>query len=247
MPSAFPETEFRAFGIAAGAFFPDLMSDENLYDPLEKRRHFEWSWQAVRYRYRICAECNDEFKSLLANASEAWRSGWGDEEMNYKLERCIYVFFMSGLSVLESFCFCLYFLGSAMRPTDFPHFNKPRKISLNSTSEAFSAAFPQEAITGELEALSQKPEFIAIDGLRNVLAHRVSGRRSIRAWGTVERDGTHTHTQEETWHVPGSAEKLVFDETMIERHLSDITTLLTTLASASRAFAENNQHTKVQP
>jgi hypothetical protein len=39
--------------------------------------------------YRICAECNDEFKALRANPGE-------DEELTYKLERCIYVFFMSG-------------------------------------------------------------------------------------------------------------------------------------------------------
>ena len=42
MPSTFPDTEFRAFGIAAGRFFPGLVSDEVLYDPLEKRRHFDW-------------------------------------------------------------------------------------------------------------------------------------------------------------------------------------------------------------
>jgi len=52
MPPAFPETDFRAFGIAATAFFPSVISDEALFDPMEKRRHFDWSWQAVRYRYR---------------------------------------------------------------------------------------------------------------------------------------------------------------------------------------------------
>jgi len=59
--------------------------------------------QAVRYRYRLCTECSEEFKALLANPSETWQAGWGDEELMYKLERCIYVFFMSGLSVFESF------------------------------------------------------------------------------------------------------------------------------------------------
>jgi hypothetical protein len=45
------------------------------------------AWLAVRYRYRICAECNDEFKALLANASQLWRAWTADEEQNYKLER----------------------------------------------------------------------------------------------------------------------------------------------------------------
>jgi hypothetical protein len=69
MPSSFPETDFRGFGIAAAQFFPSLVSDEVLYDPLEKRRRFDWSWQAVRYRYRSCAECSEEFRTLLDNAS----------------------------------------------------------------------------------------------------------------------------------------------------------------------------------
>jgi hypothetical protein len=48
-PATFPENDFRAFGIAASDRFLPLMSEENLFDPQEKRRQFEWSWQAVRY------------------------------------------------------------------------------------------------------------------------------------------------------------------------------------------------------
>jgi hypothetical protein len=77
MPASFPESDFRAFGVAATAFFPGVISDEALFDPQEKRRHFDWSWQAVRYRYRSCGQCNDEFKALLANPSDMWKAGWG--------------------------------------------------------------------------------------------------------------------------------------------------------------------------
>ena len=114
MPASFPETDFRAFGLAA-AFFPGVVSDEALFDPEEKRRHFDWSWLAVRYRYRSCAECNGEFKTLLDGASEMWKAGWGDEELLFKLERCIYVFFTSALSVFDSFVFCLYGRASHQR------------------------------------------------------------------------------------------------------------------------------------
>jgi hypothetical protein len=101
-------------------------------------------------------ECCVEFKALLADPSEAWQAGWGDEELNYKLERCIYVFFMSGLSVLESFAFCLYFLGNAIRPRDFPQFDKPKKITLTATSRAFTAAFPNAVITRRLVEMATK-------------------------------------------------------------------------------------------
>ena len=59
--------------------------------------------------YRLSFECSEEFRSLIVNASESWRKGDVDEELAYKLERRIYVFFVSGLSVFESLGFCLYF------------------------------------------------------------------------------------------------------------------------------------------
>ena len=52
MPPTFPETELRAFDVAPSTFFPALMSGESLFDPLEKKRQFDWSWQAVRYPRR---------------------------------------------------------------------------------------------------------------------------------------------------------------------------------------------------
>lgn len=248
MPSSFPETYFRAFGIAAAQFFPGLVSDEVLYDPLEKRRHFDWSWQAVRYRYRSCAECSEEFRTLLDNAGEAWNSMLGDEELTYKLERCIYVFFMSALSVFDSFALGLYFLGNAIQPAGFPDVANPRKITRSSTLKAMSVAFPQDAITGVLVNLRQDARFASIDAVRNLLAHRISGRRSVRSATTRHEDGTFTTDfHEETWHIPSAPGKLVFDKDLLQRHLDDITDLLSSLATAARVFAETHLPVKAQP
>lgn len=248
MPSTFPDTEFRAFGIAAGRFFPGLLSDELLYDRLERRRHFDWSWQAVRYRYRSCAECSEEFKAVLDNASEAFVSGMGDEEITYKLEHCIYVFFMSALSVFDSFALCLYFLRDAIQPGAFPDVVNPRKITRTTTHKAMSAAFQQEAITVLLGSLSQDTRFASIDAIRNLLAQRISGRRSVRSSSTRHEDGTYTTDfHEETWHIPGAPGKLVFDRELLERQLADITALLSSLATATRTFAEAHQPAKAIP
>jgi hypothetical protein len=233
MPPAFPATAFRAFGQAATKLFPALFSSEALFDPQEKRRNCEWAWQAVRYRYRSCVECQDEFKALLANASEAWRAGWGDEELTYKLERCIYLFFMSALSVFDSFAFSLYYLGHAIEPDAFPDVGNPRKITRKATARAYDAAFPQAQITGLLSVLQNDAGFDAIDTVRNLVGHRTSGRRSIDA-----AFATRTEWREETWHLPGAAGKLMFDEGMLQRCLDDITRLVTALASAAREFAE---------
>ncbi len=242
MPPAFPETEFRAFGLATRPFFPELLSHEALYDPLEKMRQFDWSWQAVRYRYRSCAECQDEFRALLKNASEEWRAGLGDEELTYKLERCIYVFFVSGLSVFDSLAFCLYFLGNALRPDAFPGVAHPRSITRKTTSQAFSVAFPQARLAALLTGLQNDARFNAIDMVRNLVGHRISGRRSVRSSATLHRDGTHTvDWHEETWHLPGAGGTLTFDEEMLQRPLNDITDLLIPLATAAHEFAESNQ------
>lgn len=250
MPASFPETDFRAFGIAASNSFLPMMSEENLFDPQEKRRQFEWSWQAVRYRYRSSVECNDEFKALLANPSQSWQNGWGDEELLYNLERSIYVFFASALSVFDSFAFALYFYGNALRPGAFSKAANPRSIrsiTRNATAIAFTATFPQARITTLLEGLSADAGFSTIVTVRNLVGHRLSGRRSVRGWGTTHEDYSHTHRREETWHIPGLAQPLAFDEEMLQQQLDNITSLLAELSSAAREFAEEHQPAPARP
>jgi hypothetical protein len=237
--STFPESDFRAFAVAASAFFPTLLSDENLADESERRRHFDWSWQAVRYRYRLCTECCGEFKALFAKPSESWSVGWIDEELDYKIERCIYVFFMSALSVLESFVFCLYFIGNAICPNDFLNFDKPRQINLVTTRKAFAVAFPHAAITQKLLELSKTPEYREIEALRNILAHRISGRRNVQFLSAMHSNDTYTQIREEFWHIPGLRKSLSLDDSLLQRHLANIGRLLTAFASASRQFAES--------
>jgi hypothetical protein len=248
-PPSFPMDEFRAFGIAASSFFAGLISDENLFDPHEKRRNFDWAWQAVRYRYRTCVERADEFTGLLFAPSgiawpdsAAWLSGAGDEELTYKLEQAIYLFFMGGLSVFESFGFCLYFLGHALQPGDFPHVAAPKQITLRGTSKAFLGAFPNASITSGLADLVQKPGFIRIETIRNLLAHRLSGRPRFRSY-TVGW----TYTQVETWHVPGLPDALQFSPDMLHYLMDEITGMLTSLIAAAREFAESQGLAAAKP
>ena len=237
MPSDFPLTDFRAFGLTAQKFFPKLLSDEDLNDPQERLRHFQWAWQAVRYRYRLCFDSSEEFSALLDSAGESWRKGGTDEELSYKLERCIYVFFVSGVSIFESLGFCLYFFGNALRSINFLYVAKPKKITLNATTNAFADSFPNANITQRLRELSKQREFVALEDRRNILAHRLSGRRSVRSRGTMLLDSTYESTWEEGWYMPGSDE-LTFEEGMLRRTLQSITALLVPLATASREFAE---------
>lgn len=246
MPPSFPMDEFRAFGIAASSFYGNVISDENLADPQEKKRNFDWAWQAVRYRYRTCTETTEEFNRLCTDPRNArWRAGdifSNDEELVYQLEHSIYEFFTNGLSVFESFGFALYFLGGALKPTDFPHIATPRKITLATTAKAFAATFPTAAISKGLGDLLQHPTFGMIDRIRNLVGHRLSGRRSVRGGS----DGT-THWHEETWHIPGSTDTLKFGEEMLHDLLNDISDMLKPLIEAAREFAESQTPKPVQP
>jgi|ERR1017187_9647591 hypothetical protein len=257
MPPSFPMDEFRKFGIATVPFFPKILSNEDLADPLKRRAHCDASWQAVRYRYRLCSECNDEFKTLLANPSAMWTAGWGDEELSYKLERCIYTFFMGGLSVFDSFAYCLYFVGQSIQPAGFPAIAvtaagvadvaKLRQINRKATADAFAAAFPHVTITTLLAGLSRSnPKFSAIDELRNIVGHRLSGRHSSRSSHTMNADGTlTTDFHEETWFIPGAAGNLAFDAEMLQRVLVDVAGLVKTLTAAALEFAEGHTPAKV--
>jgi hypothetical protein len=83
--------------------------------------------------------------------------------------------------------------------------------------------------------------FSIIDAVRNLVGHRISGRRSIAASSTTNADGTRKEWREDTWALPGAAGKLRFDQGLLQRHLDDITCLLTALASAAGDFVQDHR------
>jgi hypothetical protein len=149
---------------------------------------------------------------------------------------------MAGLSVFESFAFCLYFLGEALSPDHFPHTVNPKKITLAATRRAFAAAYPSAAITVELANLEPKLEFATLEAIRNVLAHRLSGMPTSSASYRWQADGTLiTEWLREAWYIPGIDTLLNFDQKMLQRFLDQITDLLIPLVTAAHEFAEEHQ------
>jgi hypothetical protein len=239
MPASFPSDDFRSFGLATINVFPATLSIEDQTDPLQRRANFNWSWQAVRFRYRSAAEASDQFRDLVRKAGDPWESDLMDEESSYNLERCVYTFFVSAISVFDSFAYSLYFLGHALRPEVFQKVAAPKQIDLKKTSDSFSSAFPTEAITAGLAALTTDERFCHLAELRNIVAHRLNGRLTVKASSMIELDGTHTMSSEERWHLQGASDSPTFDAEMLQRHLHDVTALLGPLVTAAKAFAEH--------
>lgn len=235
MPSTFPHDRFREFGRGAGKFFPAMLSSESYDDPLQKRLHFDRACFAVCYRYRACSEYNEAFKALLANAGESWREGY-DQDHNYKIEQCLFQFYMNALSVFDTFGFCLYFVGRMVNCKHFSLVSKPDKITLNATSKEFGIAFPSLSITKCLAELLNDTEFRNIQKERNILTHRLAAMRCIRVYNKPESDGTQTNMRDEILNVPGLGEEPKFDGNLIQHPFNEITRLLTTLLAASIEF-----------
>jgi|GEM_PF-626665 len=242
MPSTFPEDMFQKFGKLASQLFPAALSNENLYDdPHQKLWHFQKAWLAVLYRYRACSGHNNTFGTLLVKAktSDVWREWSEGEEHHYLLEQCLYHFFLNALSVIESLVFCLYFVGGMASPEHFRHVRKPKSITLKTTTSAFEAAFPHTSITHLLRELLTDPEFTKIEAIRNILAHRVTGRRNIRNYPIRDSSGKHVQTREEVWYIPGSSEELAYNEQLTHHYFEEITRLITRLISASLEYVES--------
>lgn len=247
MPSTFPNNAFNDFTKFAMRFFPPLLSNENLEDPLERRNHAAGALQAVRYRYFACSRLNEEFKTLFSNAkADARFNEWSEgDEHHLQLEQCIYHFFINALSVFESLVYCLYFVGGAIDKEHFKLIQNPRNITLKTTIKAFKEAFPKLSLANHLCELRNDTDFDRIDKIRNILAHRLVGRRNIRSSSTPFPDGTYTESREETWHIPGFSDRLVFDNELTQRHFDGVTRMLALLIAASNEFLKEVERPKV--
>ena len=153
----------------------------------------------------------------------------------------MYLFFTSALSVFDSFAFNLYFYGNALLPGNFPLVGKPKKIITAETAKAFADAFPGESITKDVGALSNDARFRKIDSVRNVVGHRLSGRRGMRFWSTPLGDGSYARRKEQTWNLPGSETRMTLDANMLKGRLDDVTALLSELSKHAREFSEQRQ------
>lgn len=238
MPEVFPSDSFSEFGKRAGAFFPRTLSDADLDDQLERRQHFQQAWLGVCYRFRGCAEQSLSFKALYQQAmvSDLWREWSVGGEHSYEIEQCIYTFFANALSTLECFAFCLYFVGSMLDPRAFNKISKPRDITPKSTLAAYRSALPNAPITQCMDAMIKDPAFVRIDTVRNMLAHRLAGKRTVSSVGSTGQDGSYNCKRDERWYIPGLNGEIIFDDQLIERELSELTRLIAALSDASLEF-----------
>ncbi len=238
LPRSFPLKTFRRFGIRARKFLPVPHSREWYVDRHDRTPHFDSSWQAVRYRYRSCVETAREFRFLVANAGERWIDAMElNEELTYSVEKCIYAFFGNALSVFDSFAFCLYFLGNGVRPLGFKLVGTPERITIKETAKAYNSEFPSANISFLLGNLLTNSDFKRLAAIRNVLMHRLAGRKTVQASSVVSKGKILQYRKDVLWHIPGCAETVRFSKDTLHRELRLITKELRSLINAADQFA----------
>src|SRR5215211_5629249 len=95
------------------------------------------------------------------------------------LKRDLYGFFVSGLSVIESFCYAMYAMAAMIKPGRFPITTSENKKNVHPrmVAEKFASVFSIEPVTQELGALINHQDYEDLKDVRNVLAHRASPAR----------------------------------------------------------------------
>lgn len=154
----------------------------------ELYQHFAGAWNALSYRYKSVIEHGDEFIfSLKAHGSSP------PPEERYLQEKLLFDFFSASFSCFESTFYAFYSVGAFLVPEKFnlTTARDQQRVSPNSTRDAFSKAFPNEQILGDMETLFQDSEYQKIRETRNVLTHRTApGRTMYVSLGTDDTPAT---------------------------------------------------------
>jgi hypothetical protein len=139
--------------------------------------HYGGAWNAVRYRFVSCARSDETFANSVRTATLTP----GHPE-RFIQEDALFGFFVNGLSVIESFFYGLYWIGSMVDTTSFPVRTKEndlKKITVEKTVKKYIRKFSTCPLTDAFSRLTSTDEYDKWKDIRNILAHRAHYGRAI--------------------------------------------------------------------
>ena len=138
--------------------------------------HYGGAWNAVRHRFVSCARSDETFANSFRTAGSM-----PCPPERFIQEDALFGFFVNGLSVIESFFYGLYWIGSMVDTTSFPVLtgNKLRTIMVEKTVDDYIGKFRTCPLTDAFGRLTSTDEYDKWKGIRNILAHRAHYGRSI--------------------------------------------------------------------
>ncbi len=171
LPEDFPSA---AYGAVQACMQNRRPENEDLWD------QYGGAWRAIAYRYRTCAESDEAFTRSIKI-----QGGTPPAPYRYEQERDLFLFFVSGWSSLEAFCYGIYAITAFITPENFPMGTNSERRDVNpkSTSKRLQDIFPGEQLTSTLNSVLATPEMREWKEIRNVLIHRTHPGREISVGG----------------------------------------------------------------
>lgn len=142
----------------------------------EATMQFKGGWNAVAYRFLSCSEYNENFTLSVKKV------GHGPPQPDrYIQEKELFNFFVTGVSVIESFCFALFAISSIIDKEIFPihtegdlKYIRPERTLKRLMDSEF---FKNKTITITLKGIIESQDYKVWKEARNILAHRVAPLR----------------------------------------------------------------------
>jgi len=143
------------------------------------------AWNAVVYRFVSCARSAETFANSFRTAGPA-----PAQPERFIQEDALFGFFVNGLSVIESFFYGLYWIGSMIDTTSFPvrTGNDLRNIVVHTTVKEYIARFGTCPLTNAFSLLRYRNSSDNVINTssydewkdnRNILAHRAHPGRAL--------------------------------------------------------------------
>lgn len=163
---------------------------DSMYLNEDACHEYMYAWLATLNRYRLCLEAHESFTASILNHGD-----YPDQPYRYEQDRDLFIFYVSGLSVIDTICYGAYATGTmldAKLGTNYFKFATPkdkREANLDKTRQIFYKNYPSDDFSINLSALtdtnsdhrtlSPLKEYIEWKEIRNILAHRSAPGRSI--------------------------------------------------------------------
>ena len=171
LPEDFPNAAYGAVQACMQNRHPE---NEDLWD------QYRGAWSAIAYRYRTCAESDEAFTRSIKI-----QGGAPPAPYRYEQERDLFLFFVSGWSSLEAFCYGIYAIAAFINPENFPMGTNSDRRAVNPefTSKRLQDIFPGEQLTSTLKSVLDTYEMREWKEIRNVLIHRAHPGREFCVGG----------------------------------------------------------------
>lgn len=137
---------------------------------------FAGAWNAISYRYRALADCDELFTASISTHGAA-----PNAMERYRQERDLFGFFSNGFSTFEAFFYAVFATGAFIQPAVFLIATPAdqQRITASRTIEAYARAFPNDAIIARLQQITNDTAYKELRDIRNVLTHRSAPGRTI--------------------------------------------------------------------